>query len=87
MKIRQKKVNKTLDSISETVNSFGLTQEELVVLLSALLIKCGASLHFPAETPIPELDDEVIQKLFLEEQTVPTVLMQVGVDIRKNLLS
>lgn len=89
-KIRGAVVSGSIEEIIGLVNKKNFSAEELVVLISQLMIRCGFSIYYEIDKPLeprPEkVDVSFVEKLFEAEKTTGSVLMKLGFDMRKVLL-
>lgn len=82
---RQDNVLRTVESCIELINQARLTREEMVLFLSQLLSRIGASIHWGIENPQGErpqrMTYELAKKLYFENPTTGTTILKVAFDL------
>jgi len=87
--MKKKKVQKTIHSILQELNSIKPTREELLVILGQVLVNSGYSVYYSIESQkeAPEkVTAEQAQGLYFNEPTLGTTLMKLGFDLQGVLL-
>jgi hypothetical protein len=78
-------ITKAVTSCVDILNAAGFTREEVVIFLSQLLSRIGASIHWQfegPEAPMPEkMTPEVARKLYLDHPTTGTTILKVAFDL------
>ena len=93
MKVRKRRVAKALEVCLESLSG-NLTAEEMVLVISKILIRCGWSIHCSMQEDqevtdklkVEALSQEKIEKLYWDDPTSGLTLAKAGYDIQMVLL-
>lgn len=89
--VRTERVQQTVKTITDSLQGQKLTSEEVILVLSNLLIKVGYTLFFKMETNEKErpqlgISREEVEKLYRESPSTGGSLMKIGFDLQYYLL-
>jgi len=89
-KIRQEKVEKTTRVVINEISSAKLNLEELIVVISQLLIRVGFTIYHqienPSLSPPSKIDNVWARETYIKTPSIGSTLIKVGFDIEGMLI-